>query len=454
MSDETKRFDPVDSDRELDELIRSTKEEIARLDALYAEPGRTEQAQLEEPVQPEAKEPPRKKEHTQEPVRHVTSTPVYEPDEEDTVERQRLPSGLKAFLYVVGVLVASALLGLGMWLCADDVCAFTKPDQEVMVTVGEHDTIDDVTDMLKENDLIRYKWLFKLYAMFAHADSKIGPGTYTLNNTFDYHALVSGMTPGYGNRATISLTVPEGYECAQIFQLLDENGVCPKEDLYEAAANYDFDYDFLLELPKGNENRLEGYLFPDTYEFYLTDKPENVLEKFLDNFERRVDEDLQAKIAPLNEMLTGKMQAAGFSSAEIEAGQMDLNKVIIVASLIEKEAALSSERATVASVIYNRLCSKDYPYLQIDATIQYILEERKETLTSEDQAIDNPYNTYQYRGLPPGAISNPGLASIEAALSPENTPYYFYALESDGAHHFSETYAQHQQFLESQNAAS
>ena len=167
-----------------------------------------------------------------------------------------------------------------------------------------------------------------------------------------------------------------------------------------------------------------------------------------------MDEELLAQIDTLNAGLTQKMQAAGFSEAEIAANQMDLYKVITVASLIEKEAAAESERATVASVIYNRLCSNEYPYLQIDATIQYILDERKETLTLDDQQIDDPYNTYRYEGLPPGPIANPGLASIQAALEPADTQYYFYALESDGTHHyFSETYEEHQQFLERQSDA-
>lgn len=122
-----------------------------------------------------------------------------------------------------------------------------------------------------------------------------------------------------------------------------------------------------------------------------------------------MDEDCWLRLTHFNASLTEKMRAAGFSEEEIAANQMDLHRVITVASLIEKEAAAESERATVASVIYNRLCSNDYPYLQIDATIQYILEERKENLTLEDQQIDNPYNTYRYEGLPPARLQTRAL---------------------------------------------
>ena len=447
MSDETKRFDPLGEDNEIDELIRSTREEIERMDRLYA--GQPVTPEPEAPKQEQKTEMPKPEQpHPQEPVRYVHSE--LQPEEDEEEEDTRMSGGLKAFLYVIGVLVAAALIGLGAWLCADDVCAFTKPDQDITVTVSETDTVSDVATTLKAQGLIRYKWLFMVYANMANAEDKIKPGTYILNNTYDYHALVSGMS-GSGRKETISVTIPEGYECKQIFELLEENRVCTATELYETAATYDFDYAFLDGLAMGEQNRLEGYLFPDTYEFFVNDTPENVLAKLLDNFEAKVDEELLAQIDTLNASLTEKMRAAGFSEEEIAANQMDLHRVITVASLIEKEAAAESERATVASVIYNRLCSNDYPYLQIDATIQYILEERKENLTLEDQQIDNPYNTYRYEGLPPGPIANLGLASIKAALSPENTNYYFYALESDGTHHhFSETYSEHQQFLESQ----
>ncbi|MDD3165600.1 MAG: endolytic transglycosylase MltG [Oscillospiraceae bacterium] len=436
MDDETKKFhldDNAESGDDLDALIRSTREEIDRVDRMFSN---------EAPVQPPEPphEPPQRESY-------VSADPLPEDDEE---EPSGMPGWLKAVLYAVCVLAASALLGLGIWLCADDVCGFTKPDTDVEFSVSETDTLNDVIDHLDQVGLVRYRWLFKLYAQVSHAEKKITAGTYVLNHSYDYHALVGAMSSNGGMRATVSVTIPEGYECSRIFALLAENKVCTEEALYDAAANADFDYAFLEGLKKGDENRLEGYLFPDTYEFYVGDDPENVLTKFLRNFDKKVTDDLRAEIDALNKTITNHMRANGFSEEEIAAGQMDLGRVIIVASLIEKEAQRAEERATVASVIYNRLCSKDYPLLQIDATIQYVLDERKETLTLADQAIDNPYNTYKYKGLTPGAIANPGLASIKAALDPDATDYYFYALDEDGSHHFSKTYYEHQQFLESQ----
>ena len=142
------------------------------------------------------------------------------------------------------------------------------------------------------------------------------------------------------------------------------------------------------------------------------------------------------------------LRNAGFTQEQIAAGELTMHDVLIVASLIEKEAANAQESTTVASVIYNRLCSKTYPCLCIDATIQYALPERKETLTQQDTLIDSPYNTYKYPGLPVGAISNPGVTSIRGALYPKDTEYFFYALGKSGLHSFFRTYSEHLAFQE------
>ena len=230
------------------------------------------------------------------------------------------------------------------------------------------------------------------------------------------------------------------------FALLAEQGVCSTDKL-EAAADYEFDYAFLQGLPYGDKNRLEGYLFPDTYQFFVGDDPENVIDKFLTNFDRKLTEELRSAVAGVNEMLTEKMTENGFTEQEIANSMLDLHDIITVASLIEKETAKTSESATIASVIYNRLCSKLYPCLQIDATIQYALPERKEVLSDADKSLISPYNTYTNAGLPAGPIANPGINSIRAALYPAETDYYFYALNKNGVHTFSETYYEHQEVL-------
>ena len=247
----------------------------------------------------------------------------------------------------------------------------------------------------------------------------------------DYNAMIHAMqqrTDTLKERDTVTVMIPEGKTLRQTFQILNEHGVCTYETLMECATNHDFKYSFLKELPLGDENRLEGYMFPDTYEFFAPSSPEEAINRFLSNYETKITGEMKEKA-----------EAMGYSFHEI----------LTVASLIEMEAGNDTERPTIASVIYNRLNSSYYPYLQIDATIQYALGERKESLTYRDLEIDSPYNTYKYTGLPPGPIANPGMASIRAALNPESTGYYFYALNKKGTHNFFSTQSAFERFINS-----
>ena len=374
-------------------------------------------------------------------------------EDEELVEEEPqpcLPGPIRVLLYVCCVLAASVLLAVFAWKCADEVCAFTAEEETVTVTVPENATMSQVTDILLDKGLIHYRWLFSLYCMISGAEAKIDPGTYELNTIYDYHALINGMIATAENRATVEVTIPEGYEADDIFTLLEEKGVCTVDKLQEAAANYEFDYDFLKDLDYGDYRRLEGYLFPDTYEFYMDDDPENVLAKFLRNFNNKITDEMYAALTELNTDLEAKMEKAGFTEAEIADAQLTFHDIIIVASLVEKETYRSSESGLIASVIYNRLCSKTYPCLNIDATIQYVLPERKEILTNADKAVISPYNTYTNAGLPIGPISNPGITSIRAALYPMETSYYFYASDPDAINHkFFETGYEYQSYLDS-----
>ena len=290
--------------------------------------------------------------------------------------------------------------------------------------------MEDITDKLYDAGLIRYKSLFNLYASISDAKEDIQPGIYDLNTRYDYHALVNFMSPR-SSREVIKLTIPEGYTCRQIFNLLQENKVCTTVDIGAYAANGELDdYWFLKDVERGDKYCLEGFLFPDTYEFYKNSSPREVLEKMLDNFDVKFSEEMRGQIDTLNANVTG--------------GGYTVREVVIVASLIEKEAAAPAESPKIAGVIYNRLFRwGDTPaYLNIDAALVYAQDGANETI---DTGIDSPYNTYTHMGLTPGPISNPGLASILAALNPEAHDYYYYVLNpSTGMHQFSTTYDEHE----------
>ena len=336
------------------------------------------------------------------------------------------------------ILVTGMTLGRMLWVCAADVLAFGREDKMVTITIYESDTMEDITQKLHKGGLIRYPGLFNLYASLAVDEGEIKPGIWDLNTMYDYHALVNMMSPSSSRTVVENVLIPEGYSCRQIFQLLEENRVCTAKDLAEYAASGELkDYWFLEAVERGGEYCLEGFLFPDTYDFYKNSSPRDVLEKMLDNFEYRFTEEMRAQIETLNANVTG--------------GTFDVHDVVIVASLIEKETASNEESPKIASVIYNRLFNwgGTPAYLNIDASIVYALD-GKTDLTAEDLKVDSPYNTYTHTGLTPGAIANPGLASLKAALNPEATDYYFYVLNpAEGKHKFSTTLDEHNAFIAS-----
>ena len=364
-----------------------------------------------------------------------------------------IPHILATAVWLAIILWVGVSLGRVIWVCATDVLAFGREEQLVTVTVEETDTLDDVAQKLKEAGLIRYPELFKAYGTLTDAREEISGGTFTLNTIYDYMALVNHMSSHSSAREVVTVMIPEGYNCEQMFKLLEDMGVCKAEYLREYAASGELDnYWFLEGVERGTPNCLEGFLFPDTYEFYLGDSAANVLEKLLDGFNYRFTDDHRAAIETLNTKLAEMMRANGYGDDYIATQHYDIRKVLIVASLIEEETANSDESYTIASVIYNRLTNqKEHPYLNIDATLMYVLG-HKDSLNAEDLAYDSPYNTNINKGLIPGPITNPGLNSINAALNPDDTKYHYYVLDTkaeERQHHFSETYEQHVNFINS-----
>lgn len=359
-----------------------------------------------------------------------------------------IPNILVTVVWCALVLLISFTLGRMVWICAAEVLAFGREDRVVTITVYENDTIDDITKKLATNGLINYPGLFRLYASFAVDDGDIHPGMWDLNTKYDYHALVRMMSPS-STREVIKVMIPEGYTCRQIYSLLEENKVCTVKDISTYAQNGALDdYWFLKDVVRGDKYCLEGFLFPDTYEFYKNDSPKSVLTKMLNNFNNRFDEEMRWKIDSLNNHLTDLMRRDGKSQEFIDSHQFRIRDVVNVASMIEKETSSAQEGYTIASVIYNRLFSwgGTPSYLNIDATIIYALD-GKNDLTAEDLRVNSPYNTYTNIGLTPGPIANPGLSSLKAALEPADTNYYFYVLNpATGSHHFSTTQAEHDAF--------
>ena len=352
-------------------------------------------------------------------------------------------------LYIVAVLGLSVLLAALTWIAANDVLALNKPEHTATVVLSEdYFTIRTKTDkegnitttykakmgkvasLLKKNDLIEFKSLFKLFSGATDGEKKLRPGAYHLNTEMDYRSLIAGMGAHSDSRVIVEVTIPEGYTVAQTFQLLEDHGVASAEVLAEYAANYNYGFSFLQDIPLGDANRLEGFLFPDTYEFYVNHDPKYVINKMLQNFDAVYTQEMRDFVA---------------------ASKYSLREYLTVASLIERETD-GSDRGKIASVIYNRLQNPNSSagtngFLQVDASLVYVTGN---VPTAADKEIDSPYNTYKYRGLPPTPIANPGLASLKAALNPENTGYYFYALGDNGKHRYFSDYTSMRNWMNTQ----
>lgn len=361
-----------------------------------------------------------------------------------------IPHLLATVVWLGIIVMIGTSLGRMLWVCAADVLAFGRESKQVSVTITSNDTIDDIAKKLHEAGLVKYPGLFKLYSSIAVDEGDILPGTFQLDTLYDYHALVVQMGPRSSTRGVVEdLLIPEGLNCRQIFELLEQKNVCSVAELEEYAANGEFEeYWFLEGVERGDKYCLEGFLFPDTYDFYEYSTPREALGKMLLGFKSRINqEEVTASLAVLNERLSSMMRSKGCSEDHIAENQLNLRDLLTVASLIEEETASSAESPLIASVIFNRLTEDQMfeRYLNIDAAIIYATGDANRI----DTSLDHPYNTYKHPGLTPGPISNPGLDSINAALNFEDSQYYYYVLNPEtDVHQFSKTLEEHEKWIE------
>lgn len=374
----------------------------------------------------------------------------YRPIRQNREYRSGCLGGLMYFVFIACV---SIVLACVAWMTASDMLALNKGGHTATVTlptsiftsetvdkldeegnktgtkVVTHADIEYVSSALKDAGIIEYRWLFEFFCRISNADEKLDAGEYELDSALDYRALVQHMQERSGAAAVVDVTIPEGFTMYQIFKRLEEEGVCSYDELMDAAANYTYNYSFLEGVEPGEAKRLEGYLFPETYQFYVGSQGSSAINKFLNVFNNRLTADMLKQAENLD---------------------MTMLEIITVASLIEKEAANDEERPQIASVIYNRLAAG--MSLGLESTILYEFPEHEGAPTMEMLELDNPYNTYVKLGLPPTPICNPGLASINAALNPASTGYYYFTLDTaTDTHRFFTNYNEFANFVDTQD---
>ncbi len=287
-----------------------------------------------------------------------------------------------------------------------------KNDSNIVIRVNEGDSFYSIINSLSEKGKIKGVPFIKLYVKVLGKNIDIKQGEYVIENNFSLDELIDTLTKD-SSIDIIKFTIPEGYTIEDIAEKLEMEGICSKNDFLLAVEEYELPS--YVKIDSRKNYNLEGYLFPDTYLLKVGEKPKEILTKMVTRFEEILE------------------QASKETNTSINS--TDIETVVTIASIIEKEARVDSERPLISSVIANRL--NDGMMLQIDATVIYALGEHVETVLERHLEVDSPYNTYSNYGLPIGPISNPGLESIKAALKPEKTDYLFYVLQDEKTHYFT-----------------
>ncbi len=322
----------------------------------------------------------------------------------------------------------------------NDILAVNKDGgSTVSIVVPENSDFDDVFNILCENDLVHQKTLVKLFCKFRHYDIKRGkpvtyePGVYYIETDSGIEAMLEMIKATTNtSRETVRLTFPEGWTIAKVFERIEKYNVCTAEKLY---ANLDIvgkQFKFYTKIPNnaGRYLKAEGYIFPDTYDFYLGEAASSVLKKLYGNFQKKWTKEYSAKAKAIG---------------------MSVDEVITLASIIQREAKDATQMKEISSVLHNRLKdSATYPQLQMNSTKEYIDAVNEYGLFNEVyySIYLDAYNTYSVTGLPAGPICNPGIDAIEAALEPADTNYKFFCHDSQGNIYLAETAEEHQRNTE------
>ena len=320
----------------------------------------------------------------------------------------------KSLLITFGFL----LLGAG---CGFAVLSQLQPvgnsSQVVLVDIAEGASLSDVAERLHRQKLIKSDWAFVWMGRLAGSDRKIIPGEYEFYGGMDPSTILEKIVKGEVIQYTV--TIPEGFSVSQIADLLHEKRLTDREAFLQCTRDPVFIETLSLSVDDRVED-LEGYLFPDTYQFARHMAPDRLIATMVSRFKQTVTDDDRRRAAELG---------------------LSMHQAVTLASVIEKETARPDERTLISGVFHNRL-RKKIP-LQSDPTVIYALHEFDGNLRKKDLSIDSPYNTYRVVGLPPGPIANPGRAAIHAALYPEPSEYLYFVSRNDGSHEFSATLADH-----------
>lgn len=344
-------------------------------------------------------------------------------------KRSRVPGVL---ILTTLIFAVSIILSMIIIIFGKDMLGIGKSESPKMIIIKEGATTADIAQQLKDEEIIKFPKLFIYFTKLRKADSMYIPGEHFIRPNMAYETIIQNLTTDeVQNKETVTITFKEGINIYEAADLLEKNGVCKADDFIFNFNSGGFGFKFEEKLPLDYSlklNRMEGYVFPDTYYFYKDMDAVQVCQKIYYNFDSKMTADRYKKI---------------------EASGLSLDEIITLASIVQKEAASSETMKTVALVFWNRLHDKDkFPKLESDPTSNYSKYVVKPHLEVYNKTMIEAYDTYLSAGLPPGAICNPGIEAIDAVLEPDNNPehkdyLYFIANIYTGETVFSKTYEEH-----------
>ena len=292
--------------------------------------------------------------------------------------------------------------------------SFSESQQTQTVDISQGMTLRQISNYLEDQYLIRNAISFQLLAHLQKKQGQIQVGEYELSPAMAPKEILEKVTSG--KTILHAVTIPEGYRITEIAALLEERGLADKDEFIRQTEN-----EVVIQSTGVESDSLEGYLFPETYHFSKNTPEKKIIRKMTDTFKEQVQ---------TPEVL-----------ARAKALDLSLHQVVTLASLIEKETGTDEERTIISSVFHNRL--KINMLLQTDPSVIYAIQNFDGNIRKKDLSIDSPFNTYKYKGLPPGPIASPGLQSILAALEPSETGFLYFVSRKDGSHQFSSNLPDH-----------
>ncbi|HZK56332.1 MAG TPA: endolytic transglycosylase MltG [Desulfosporosinus sp.] len=338
-------------------------------------------------------------------------------ESEREIMTPRIKIGRNIYMGFILVLLVGGIGIMTWWSWATKPYVPVGDNEKITIAMGT--TVPQLAEKLQERHLIRSALMFRYIVHSEQSDFKIYAGDYLLTPAMSPSEMIKRFLDSSAALASNRVTIPEGYTTEQIIDLLVLKGIANKEAFTKVVKDDEFPYPFLKDAPKGI-HRLEGYLFPNTYDIPVKTNPHQMIDLLLRQFAKELTPDVQK---------------------QLDTSKLSVAQWVTLGSMVEKEAVKQEDRPKVASVFLNRL-KIDQP-LQSCATIQFLLGTPKEKLYNKDLQIPSPYNTYLHKGLPPGPIANPGHASLQAVLHPTESEMLYFVAKKDGYHAFAKTYAEH-----------